>query len=146
MTTHLGAIVLITQGLKFTQLNDDGQNFMATYVNRSNNKTKVKYSSYEGECFIVVWAISPFWCYLYGSPFSLVMDHQPLKFLMELNCFIRKLVMWALILLDYDFDIVYRVGKVNHDVNGLRWNPSSNEEATNGACWHDDVNLEAISS
>ncbi len=97
MTTHLGAIVLITQGLEFTQLNDDGQNFMATYVNRSNNKTKVKYSSYEGECFIVVWAISPFWCYLYGSPFSLVMDHQPLKFLMELNCFIRKLVIWALI-------------------------------------------------
>jgi hypothetical protein len=54
--------------------------------------------------------------------------------------------MWALILLDNDFDIFYKVGKVNHDVNGLKWNPSSNEEASNGACWHNDVNLEAISS
>ncbi len=48
MTTHLRAIVLITQGLEFTQLNDDGQKFMVAYVNKSNNKTKVKYNSYEG--------------------------------------------------------------------------------------------------
>jgi hypothetical protein len=41
--------------------------------------------------------------------------------------------MWAFILLNNDFDIFYMVGKVNHDVNGLRWNPSSNEEDTNGA-------------
>ncbi len=47
MTIHLRAIVLITQGLEFTQLNDDGQKFMVAYVNRSNYKTKVKYSSYE---------------------------------------------------------------------------------------------------
>jgi hypothetical protein len=52
----------------------------------------------------------------------------------------------GIILLDIDVDIFYTVGKVNHDVNGLRWNPSSNEEATNGACWHDDVNLKAISN
>jgi hypothetical protein len=47
VTIHLRAIVLITQGLEFTQLNDDGQKFMVAYVNRSNYKTKVKYSSYE---------------------------------------------------------------------------------------------------
>jgi hypothetical protein len=52
----------------------------------------------------------------------------------------------GIVLLDNDFDIFYTIGKVNHDVNGLRWNPSSNEEATNGACWHNDVNLKAISN
>jgi len=50
------------------------------YASRSNNKIEVKYSSYEGECLIVVWAIFSFRCYLYDSPFTLVTDHQPLNF------------------------------------------------------------------
>ncbi len=57
------------------QLNDDGQEFVVAYASQSNNKTKSKYTSYEGECFIVVWAIYFFKCYLYGSPFTLVIDH-----------------------------------------------------------------------
>ncbi len=36
---------------------DDGRKFMVDYVNQSN-ETKVKYNLYEGECFIIVWAIS----------------------------------------------------------------------------------------
>ncbi len=52
---------------------------------------------------------------------------------------------WALILQEYDFDIIYRHGRVNRDADGLNQNPSSNEEDTIGACWHGDVDLEAIS-
>jgi len=33
---------------------------------------------------------------------------------------------------------------LNWDVDGLNWNPSSNEEDTTGAHWHGDVDLEAI--
>jgi hypothetical protein len=73
--------------------------------------------SYEGECLLVVWAISSFRCYLYGSPFTLVIDHQPLKFLMESNQLIGKLAKWAFIFREYDFDIVSRAGKVNRDVS-----------------------------
>ncbi len=51
---------------------------------------------------------------------------------------------WALILQEYDFDIIHKLGKVNQDVDGLNQNPSSNKEDTIGACWHGDVNLEAI--
>jgi hypothetical protein len=57
-----------------TQIDDDGREFVVVYANWSNNKTKAKYSSYEGEC-LVVWAIFSFICYLYGSPFTLVIDH-----------------------------------------------------------------------
>jgi hypothetical protein len=64
--------------------------FILEYVNHSNNKTKVQYSSYEWECLVIIWAISSFLCYLYGSPFILIIDHQPLGFLMELNMYIRK--------------------------------------------------------
>jgi hypothetical protein len=36
------------------QLDDDGRKFVVAYASRSNNKTKAKYSSYEGECLAVV--------------------------------------------------------------------------------------------
>jgi hypothetical protein len=80
-TLRLGAVL--------TQLDDDGQEFVVTYANRSNKKTKAKYNSYEGECLVVVWGVSSFRCYLYGSPITLITDHQPLKFLMELDQLLR---------------------------------------------------------
>jgi hypothetical protein len=95
-------------GAMLTQLDDDGQEFMVAYVNWSNNKTKAKYNSYEGECFRIVWVVSSFRCYLYGSPFILIINHQPLKFLMELDRLIVKLATWALILQEYDFDIIHK--------------------------------------
>jgi len=58
-----------------TKVDDDAQEFVVAYANRSNNKTKVKHNLYEGECLTIFWAISSFWCYLYGSPFNLVTDH-----------------------------------------------------------------------
>jgi hypothetical protein len=70
-------------GVMFTQLDDDGWGLVVAYASQSNNKTYVKYSSYEGECLVVSMIFS-FKCYLYGSPFTLVTNHQPLKFLMEL--------------------------------------------------------------
>jgi hypothetical protein len=36
-----------------TQCDDDGREFVVAYVSRSNNKTKVKYSSYEWECLVL---------------------------------------------------------------------------------------------
>ncbi len=64
----------------------------------------------------------------------MVIDHQPLKFLMESNKLTRKLVHWALILQEYDFDIVHKAGMVNQDTNGLNQNPNTTEEDTTRAC------------
>ncbi len=43
-----------------------------------------------------------------------------------------------------DFDITHMLSKVNQDVDGLSWNPSSNEEDTIEVRWHGDVDLEAV--
>jgi len=58
-----------------TQLDDDGQKFVMAYASRSNNKMEIKYSSYERECLAIVWVVSSFQCYLYGSPFTLITNH-----------------------------------------------------------------------
>jgi hypothetical protein len=42
----------------FTQLDDDGREFVVAYANQSNKK--MEYSSYEGECLVVVWVVSSF--------------------------------------------------------------------------------------
>jgi len=53
---------------------------------------------------------------------------------MESNKLTRKLVHWALILQEYDFDIVHKAGMVNQDTNGLNQNPNTTEEDTTRAC------------
>jgi hypothetical protein len=44
-------------GAMFTQLDNDGQEFMVAYANYSN-KTKAKSNLYEGKCLVVVQANS----------------------------------------------------------------------------------------
>ncbi len=86
---------------------------MVANASWSDNKMQAKYNSYEGECFVVFWVVSSFRCYFYGSPFTLIIDHQLLKFLMELHQLTRKLAKWALILQEYDFDIIHKPNRVN---------------------------------
>jgi hypothetical protein len=119
-----------------TQMDDDGKEFMIAYTSRFNNNTEAQYNSYEGECLAAIWAIAHFRCYLYGNEFLLVTDHQPLKSLMVSDKLTRKLVQWALMLMEYDFKVVHRAGLVNMDVDGLSRNPVLSQADATGARWH----------
>ncbi len=68
------------------------------YASRSNNAAESHYSSYEGECLAAVWAVAHFRCYLFGTQFTFITDHHPLKWLMESDKLTGKLARWALIL------------------------------------------------
>jgi hypothetical protein len=52
---------------------------------------------------------------------------------MELDQFTGKLAKWALILQEYDFDLIHRPGRVNRNADGLSRNSSSNKEYTTRA-------------
>ena len=60
-------------------------------------------------------------------------NHQPLKWLMESDKLIGKLAKWVLLLQEYDFEVVYREGITNLDVDGHSCNPSPSEEDLTGA-------------
>jgi hypothetical protein len=60
------------------QLDEEGKEYVITYASQSN-KAESNYSSYKGECLVVIWAIIHFRPYLYGTKF------------------ISKLVRWVLI-------------------------------------------------
>ena len=119
---------------------------MVAYASRSNNSAASNYSSYEGEALAAVWAIAHFRPYLYGQKFTLVTDHQPLKWLMESDKLTGKLARWALLLQEYDFEVVHRAGIANLDADGLSRNPSPSDEDLTRAMWHGDCDREAVSS
>jgi len=61
------------------QLDEEGKEYVIAYASRNNNKAKSNYSSYEGECLAVVWVVIHFRPYLYGTKFTLYIDHQPIE-------------------------------------------------------------------
>jgi hypothetical protein len=65
-----------------------------------------------------------------------VIDHQPLKWLMESDKLTGKLARWALMLMEYDFKVVHRAGLVNMDADGLSRNPIPSQADATGARWH----------
>jgi hypothetical protein len=90
-------------GTVLTQCDDEGKEFVVAYASCSNNAAESHYSLYEGECLVAVWVVAHFRCYLFGTQFTLVTDHQPLKWLMESNKLTGMFARWALILQEYDF-------------------------------------------
>jgi hypothetical protein len=63
---------------------------------------------------------------------------------MESNKLTGKLVRWALILQEYDFQVVHRPGVTNLDANGLSRNPCISKEDDTGAKWHGEVDEKMV--
>ena len=78
--------------------------------------------------------------------FILVIDHQPLRWMMRLNKLIGKFCRWALLLHEYNFEVVHYAGITNLDADGLSRNSSPSDEDLTGAKWHGDCDGEAIPS
>jgi hypothetical protein len=131
-------------GAVLTQKDDLSREYVVAYALRSNNMAEANYSSYEGKALAAVWAIVHFRPYLYGQRFTLVTDHQPLRWLMESDKLTGKLAQWALLLQEYDFEVVHRAGITNLDADGLSRNPSPSNEDLTGARWHGDCDREAV--
>jgi hypothetical protein len=133
-------------GMMLTQCDDEGKEFVVAYASRSNNATESHYNLYEGECLVAVWVVAHFRCYLFGTQFTLVTDHHPFKWLTEYDKLTKMLARWALILQEYDFQVVHRLGVANFDADGLSQNPCTSQEDNTGARWHGEVDEEMVPS
>ncbi len=57
------------------QLDEEGKEYVIAYASRSNNKAESNYFSYKRECLVGVWGVIHFKLYLYGTKFTLYIDH-----------------------------------------------------------------------
>ena len=69
-------------GAVLSQLDAEGVEHPICYASRSCNPAERNYSSFDGECLAAVWATNLFRPYLSGNSFTLVTDHEPLKWIM----------------------------------------------------------------
>ena len=65
------------------QKDDVGWECVIRFASKSNNKAEFNYSSYKGEVLASVLAIAHFRPYLYMQRFTLVTDHQSLKWVIK---------------------------------------------------------------
>lgn len=89
------------------------------YASRTLNRAEGNYSTTEKELLAIVWSVKHFRPYLYGRKFVIMTDHKPLTWLFNVKDPGSRLVRWRLTLEEYDYDIIYKPGKINHNADAL---------------------------
>eukprot|EP00271_Cylindrocystis_brebissonii_P021238 TRINITY_DN7474_c0_g1_i3.p1 TRINITY_DN7474_c0_g1~~TRINITY_DN7474_c0_g1_i3.p1 ORF type:complete len:301 (-),score=13.05 TRINITY_DN7474_c0_g1_i3:771-1673(-) len=110
-------------GVVLSQRDDKGDEYVIAYASQSNYKAESNYSSYEGECLAIVWAVAQFRHHLDGKELLICTDHQPLEWLMKSDKLSRKLAWCAQILQEYEFKMEYRAGLKNMNADVVSKNP-----------------------
>ena len=96
-----------------SQLDKEEVDHPVCYASQICNLAEENYSSFDRECLAVVWATNLFRPYLFGDSFTLVTDHEPLKWIMTTQKLTGKLARWSLLLQEYDFTVVHKAGTDN---------------------------------
>ena len=89
------------------------------YLSNNYSMEQSNYSATELECYVVVRAILTLKTYLEGSHFFLRTDQNALRWRMKLNDPIGRIMRWKLRLLEFDYEVVYRPGRVHQVPDAL---------------------------
>ncbi len=111
-TTGLGAVLL--------QYGDDDKLHPVCYASRALKKSECNYPVYKLEFLALKWAVTEkFHMYLYGSPFKVYTDNNPLTYIHTTLKVDATSQRWLAALGDYDFTIHYKPGTTNVDADIL---------------------------
>ena len=91
----------------------DEKLFPVCYASKKLSSAERNYSTIEKECLAVVWGIKRFHLYLYGVPFVLQTDHEPLKYMNSAKFANGRLMRWAMFLQSYTFRVEAIKGSEN---------------------------------
>ena len=109
----------VGMGAVLEQKDDEGNSHPVLYWSKTFNSAERNYSVTERECLAVVEAIKQFRHYVYGSPFTVVTDHNALKWLRTAKDLSGRLQRWALRLEEHNYTIEYRKGTENANADAL---------------------------
>lgn len=99
-----------------------GKDLPIAYTSRVLRGPELKYEVYEKEALAVIHSVKTFRSYLYGTKFTVLTDHQPLVWFKtaDLNTRVQK---WKFKLSEYEYEIVYKPGRLNSNADALSRNP-----------------------
>lgn len=89
------------------------------YFSKHLSKTESNYSASERELLAIVLSVEHFKQYLYGRHFTILTDHEPLKFLTVTDVPAPRLARLLRRLNIYNYTIEYRAGKQNGNADAL---------------------------
>lgn len=126
-TTGLGTVL--------TQYFPEGERVIA-YASRTLNQAERNYSATELECLAVVWGIRRMRGYLEGYQFTVLTDHQSLRWLQKLESPTGRLGRWMFELQQYQFNVQYRKGTLNRVADALSRQPVVSAVANIRCRWY----------
>ncbi|CAH2089856.1 unnamed protein product [Euphydryas editha] len=96
-----------------------GKDKPIAYASRTLNKAEGNYSTTEKELLAILFGVKTFRPYLYGYQFKIVTDHRPLVWLFNVKDPGSRLMRWRLKLEEYNYEIIYKQGRLNSNVDTL---------------------------
>ena len=122
-------------GAVLYQRDESDQLRVIAYASRSLTKPERNYPAHKLEFLALKWAVTDkFKEYLYGAPFEVYTDNNPLTYVLSTAKLDATTQRWVAALASYDMDIYYRSGKHNIDADSLsriKWPESINDVLAN---------------
>ncbi|GFU95740.1 retrovirus-related Pol polyprotein from transposon 17.6 [Trichonephila clavipes] len=94
-------------GTVLLQEAEDGKLHPVQYMSQKTTPAEEKYSSYELEVLAVVNALKKFRTYLLGNHFKIITDCSAFQKTMDKKDLVTRVARWALLLEEYDYEIVH---------------------------------------
>jgi hypothetical protein len=94
------------------------------YASRLLNFAKRNYTTTEREALAMVYALNKYKYYLLGNKFVFFVDHMALVYLVNKPQVSGRIARWLLLFLEYDFTVVYKLGKTYGVVDALSRSPN----------------------
>ena len=101
------------------------------------------YTTTERERLVMVYALHKFQNYLLGGHFKMFAYHSTLKYLVNKPVFGRNICQWLLLFQEFDFEIIFKLGRLNSGPGHLS-RLESGEEPTSLDDSIPDVELFAV--
>ena len=110
----IGVVLLQQQNL------DDPKEWATVgFFSKTLSKEQRNYSATERECYAVVWSVLSLRPYIEGTHVKVRTDHVALRWMLTLNDPTGRLMRWRLRLMEFDYEIVYRPGRVHQVPDAL---------------------------
>ncbi|GFX34169.1 hypothetical protein TNCV_2072061 [Trichonephila clavipes] len=106
-------------GAVLLQEEEDGKLHPVQYMSQKTTPAEEKYSSYELEVLAIVNALKKFRTYLLGNHFKIITDCSAFQKTMDKKDLVTSIARWALLLEEYDYEIVHRSGQTMQHVDAL---------------------------